>query len=197
MFVKEFRMPHLSSLRLVSLIALLGSALVIIGCFLPVRFVTVTFPPNPASSSADSFWSMLGNTVTGGTIHDLSLEMAIGSFVLTILIPLLTSLIGFLGFGKRVLLILSLAFAILGFLEFLAESALLLSFSRWGGRVIEIHTSGPGFWLMLIGFPLCIGSSIIAQHRLSKPRITVVKSLDSLREIARGNEFRRPPQGFV
>ncbi|WP_201394442.1 hypothetical protein [Ktedonobacter sp. SOSP1-85] len=190
-------MPHLSSLRLVSLIGLLGSALVIIGFFLPTRFVTVAFPPLPASSSADSYWSMLGDTVTGGTIHELSLEMEIGSFLLAILIPLLTSLAGLLGTGKRNILLLSLGFAILGFLEFLLFSALLLSFSRWGGRVTEIHTSGPGFWLMLIGFPLCIGSSIIAHHLLSKPRITFVKSPDSLREIARGNEFRRPSQDFV
>jgi len=195
-FVKELRMPRLSSLRLASLIGLLGSALVIIGFFLPSRFVTVAFPPNPTSYSADSFWSMLSNTITGGTIRNLSSEMAIGSFLLTILIPLLPSLAGFLGKGKRVILIFSLGFAILGFLEFLIFSALLLSFSTWGGRVTEIHTSGPGFWLMLSGFPLCIGSSIIAQHLLSKPRPTVIKSPDGLRELARLNEFRRPPRGF-
>ena len=172
-------MPHLSSLRLVSLIALLGSALVIIGCFLPVRFVTVAFPPNPASSSADSYWSMLGNTVTGemragGAIYDLPLKMEIGSFLLAILIPLLTFLTGLLGKGKRVILLLSrgfaisLGFAILGFLEFFFMSIFLFSGWAGGGHMTETHTSGPGFWLMLIGFPLCIGSSIIAQHVLSK-----------------------------
>ena len=101
-------MPHLSSLRLVSLIGLLGSVLVIIGFFLPTRFVSVAFPPHPASSSADSYWSMLDQTITSGSILDLSSKMEIGSFLLAILIPLLTSLAGLLGTGKRVFLFLSL-----------------------------------------------------------------------------------------
>lgn len=189
-------MPRLSALRRASLLSLLGSALVIIGFFLPSRFVTVVFPPAPATYSADSYWSMLHNTVTGGNIHFVSSEMEIGSFLLSILIPLLTSLPGLFGTGKRVICLLSLGLSILGFLEFLIVSTLLLSFSHWGGRVTEIHTAGPGFWLMLSGFPLCIGSSIIAQHVLSKPRPTVSKSPDGLRELARGNEFRRPPWGF-
>ena len=151
-------MPHWVFFRLVSFIGLLGSVLLIIGFFLPVRFVTVTFLHQPPSSSADSFGSMLGTSGTGDTL-----------LLLTILIPLLTFLAGFLGIMKRAILTLSLTFALLGFLGFLIASMFLLSLSRWGGRVTEIHTSGPGFWLMLIGFPLCIGSSIIAQHLLSKP----------------------------
>lgn len=162
-------MPHWFFFRLVNWIGLLGSVLLIIGFFLPVRFVAITFLHQPPSYSADSFGSMLGNSVIGGTL-----------LLLAILIPLLTFLAGLLGTVKRVILVLSLTFAILGFLGFLIVSMFLLSFSRWGGRVTEIHTSGPGFWLMLIGFPLCIGSSIIAQHLLSKPRITVIKSPDSL-----------------
>ncbi len=188
-------MPRLSALRLASLIGLLGSALVIIGFFLPSRFVTIVFPPAPATSSADSSWSMLHNTVTGGNIHFVSSEMEIGSFLLSILIPLLTSLPGLLGKGKRVICLLSLGLSILGFFEFLIFSTLLLSFG-WASHGTETHTAGPGFWLMLSGFPLCIGSSIIAQHVLSKPRPTVIKSPDGLRELARGNEFRRPPWGF-
>ena len=175
-------MPRLSSLRLVSLIGLLGSALVITGFFLPSRFVTVVFPPNPATFSADSYWSMLNNTVTGGSTLDRSSAMGIGSFLLSILIPLLTSLAGLFGKGKRVLLLLSLGCALLGFLEFLLFSALLLSFSRWGDRVTETHTAGPGLWLMLSGFPLCIGSSIIAQYLLAKPRPPVIESPLGLRE---------------
>jgi hypothetical protein len=189
-------MPHVSALRLASLLGLLGSALVISGFFLPSRFVTVVFPPAPATYAADSYWSMLHNTVTGGNIHLVSSEMEIGSFLLAILIPLLTSLTGLVGFGKRVISLLSLGWSILGFLEFLIFSTLLLSFSHWGGRFTETHTAGPGFWLMLSGFPLCISSSIIAQYLLVKPRPTVSKSPGALQELARGNEFRRPPWGF-
>ncbi|EFH88506.1 hypothetical protein Krac_9980 [Ktedonobacter racemifer DSM 44963] len=152
-------MSRLYSLRLASLIGLLGSGLVIIGFFLPARFVTVIFHLQPPLYSTDSFWSMLVNTVTGGTIHDLSSEMAIGSFLLSILVPLLTFLTGLFGKRKRAIFILSLIFATLGLLEFLASSLLLLSFS-FPHTGTEIHTSGPGFWLMLIGFPICIGSSI-------------------------------------
>ncbi|WP_201388222.1 hypothetical protein [Ktedonobacter sp. SOSP1-52] len=103
---------------------------------------------------------MLVNTVTGGSIFMAPEQISIGSFLLSILVPLLTFLAGLFGRRKRAIFILSLIFATLGLLEFLAFSLLLLSFSRWGGRVTEIHTSGPGFWLMLIGFPICIGSSI-------------------------------------
>lgn len=117
---------------------------------------------------------MLNNTVTGGSIALPENELGIGSFVLAILIPLGISLAGLAGFGKRVLLLLSLGFAVLGFLEFLLFSALLLSFSRWGGRVTETHTAGPGFWLMLSGFLLCIGSSMIAHCRLSRPHPTAI-----------------------
>ena len=175
-------MRRLSSLRLASGIGLLGSALVIMGFFLPSRFVTVVFPPNPATFSADSYWSMLNNTVTGGSISLTENELGIGSFVLSILIPLVISLAGLAGFGKRVMLLLSLGFAVLGFLEFLLFSSFLLSFSRWGGRVTEIHTAGSGFWLMLSGFPLCIGSSIIAQYLLAKPRPPVMEPPVGLRE---------------
>ena len=62
-------MPRLSSLRLAGLIGGLGTALAIAGFFLPCRFVTDTFPPNPPSYSADSFWSMLVNTCTGYLEH--------------------------------------------------------------------------------------------------------------------------------
>ena len=188
-------MLRLSALRLASLLGLLGSALVISGFFLPSRFVTVVFPPAPATSSADSYWSMLHNTVTGGSIHVVPSQMEIGSFLLAILIPLLTSLTGLVGFGKRVISLLSLGWSILGFLEFLIFSTLLLSFSHWGGRFTETHTAGPGFWLMLSGFPLCISSSIIAQSLLVKPHPTVIKSPGALQELARGNKFR-PPWGF-
>src|SRR5581483_4121864 len=105
MFVKELCMPHWFSFRLVSLIGLLGSVLLIIGFFLPVRFVAVTFLHQPPSYSADSFGSMFGNSVTSGTL-----------LLFAILIPLLTFLAGFLGTVKRVILILSLTVAILGFL---------------------------------------------------------------------------------
>lgn len=177
-------MPRLSVLYLAGLMGELGTALVIAGFFLPCRFVAVTFPPNPTLYSADSFWSMLVNTVTSESFRlDLSgTHLAIGSFLLVLLVLLLSSLATLLGKLKRVLMILNLVFAILGFLEFLIFSALLLSFSEVGLRVTEIHTSGPGFWLMLSGFPLCIGSSIIAEHLLSKPRPTVIESPGSLRE---------------
>ena len=127
------------------------------------------------------------NTVTSENFRlDWSgTHLAIGSYLLALLVLLLTSLATLLGKLKRVLLILNLVFGILGFLEFLIFSALLLSFSRWGGRVTEIHTSGPGFWLMLSGFPLCIGSSIIAEHLLSRLRPTVIESPDGLPEYAR------------
>ena len=188
-------MPRVSALRLASLLGLLGSALVIGGFFLPSRFVTVVFPPAPATYTADSYWSMLHDTLTGGSLLDWSLAMEIGSFLLAILIPLLTSLTGLLGFGKRSICLLSLGWSLLGFLEFLIFSTLLLSFSRWGGRFTETHTAGPGLWLMLGGFPLCISSSIIAQSLLVKPRPTVSKSPGALQELARENKFR-PPWGF-
>jgi hypothetical protein len=187
-------MPRVSALRLASLLGLLGSVLVIGGFFLPSRFVTVVFPPAPATYSADSYWSMLHNTVTGGNIHLVSWEMEIGSFLLAILIPLLTSLTGLLGKGKRIICLLSLGWSILGFLEFLIFSTLLLSIG-WASHATVTHTAGPGFWLMLSGFPLCISSSIIAQYLLVKPRPTVIKSPDALQELARGNKFR-PPWGF-
>src|SRR5215471_2010265 len=180
-------MPRLSSLRLAGLIGGLGTALVIAGFFLPCRFVTDTFPPNPPSYSADSFWSMLVNTVTSENFRlDLSdNHLAIGSYLFALLVLLLTSLATLLGKLKRVLVILNLVFVILGSLEFLIVSVWLLSFSRWGGRWSETHTAGPGFWLMLSGFPLCIASSIIAGLLLSKPRPTVIKSPDGLRECTR------------
>lgn len=86
-------MPRLSSLRLAGLIGGLGTALVIAGFFLPCRFVTDTFPPNPASYSANSFWSMLVNTVTSENFRlDLSdTHLAIGSYLLALLVLLLTS----------------------------------------------------------------------------------------------------------
>ncbi|GHO61137.1 hypothetical protein KSC_000290 [Ktedonobacter sp. SOSP1-52] len=126
-------MRHWFSFRLVNWIGLLGSVLLIIGFFLPVRFVAITFLHQPTSYSTDSFGSMLGSTIIGGTL-----------LLLAILIPLLSFLAGLLGTVKRVMLILSLLFAILGFLGFLIVSMFLLSFSRWGGRVTETHTSGPG-----------------------------------------------------
>jgi hypothetical protein len=169
--VKELRMPHLVSLRIASLIGLLGSALVIIGFFLPVRFVTITFPPNPPTFSADSYWSMLDQTLTGGSILGPSSLMGIGSFLLAIIIPLWSSLNRLFGEGKRILLLLSLGAAPLGFLEFLVSAQFFLAFSHWSARVIEIHTVGPGYWLMFIGFPLCIISSI-AQYVLSRTRIS-------------------------
>lgn len=147
-------MTRLSYLRLASLFGLLGSALVISGFFLPSRFVTVVFPPNPAISSADSYWSMLNSTITGGSIALPEHEIGIGSFILAILIPLGISLAGLAGFEKHILFLLSLLF-----------SSLLLSFSIRRGRVTETHTASPGFWLMLSGFLLCIGSSMIRGHR--------------------------------
>src|SRR5258708_39097931 len=63
---KEVRMPRVSALRLASLLGLLGSALVISGFFLPSHFVTVVFPPPPATCAADPYRSMLHNTVTRG-----------------------------------------------------------------------------------------------------------------------------------
>jgi hypothetical protein len=161
-------MLHVFFFRLMSLIGLLGSVLLMIGFFLPVRFVTVTFLYQPPSYSVDSFGSILAHSVIGGTM-----------LLLTILIPLLTFLVGLLDTVRRAILTLSVTFTILGFLGFLVVSRLLLSFSTWGGRVTEIHTSGPGFWLMLIGFPICIGCSV-AQHLLTRLDITVVKSPESL-----------------
>lgn len=159
----------LSSLRLTALIGVLGTALVIAGFFLPCRFVTFTYLPNPPLYSADSFWSMLVNTVTSENfLLNQSTNLGIGSYLLALLVLLLTSLAAVLCKPKRVLMILNLVFAILGLLEFLIVSTWLLSFSRWGGRYTEIHTAGPGFWLMLGGFPLCIGCSLIAQFMLSR-----------------------------
>lgn len=187
-------MPRVSALRLASLLGLLGSVLVISGFFLPSRFVTVVSSPAPAMYAADSYWSMLHDTVTGGNIHLVSWEMEIGSFLLAILIPLSTSLTGLFGTGKRIICLLSLGWSILGFLEFLIFSTLLLSIG-WASHATVTHTAGPGFWLMLSGFPLCISSIIIAQYVLVKPRPTVIKLPDALQELARGSKFR-PPWGF-
>ena len=67
----------------------------IAGFFLPCRFVAVTFPPNPTLYSAASFWSILVNTVTCENFRlDLSgTHLAIGSFLLVLLVLLLTSLV--------------------------------------------------------------------------------------------------------
>ncbi len=148
---KEVRMPRLSALRLASLLGLLGSVLVISGFFLPSRFVTVVFPPAPATYAADSYWSMLHDTVTGGNIQLVSSEMEIGSFLLAILIPLLTSLTGLLGKGKRIICLLSLGWSILGFLESLIFSTLLLSIGCACHATVT-NTAGPGFGSCSAGF---------------------------------------------
>ncbi len=175
MLVKVIYMSRLSYQHLVSLMGLLGSALVIVGFFLPCRITTLPTYPD----AIDSFWTMLADTVTSESFRlDLSpTNLAIGSFLLTILIPLLTSLAGLFGKGKRVILILSLAFAILGLLEFLIESLFLFShfvpnppFAAQSTTAVAL-----GEWLMLSGFLVSIGSSI-AQNVLFKPRATVIES---------------------
>lgn len=186
-------MSYLSSLRTVCLIGLLGSAFVIVGFFLPVRLVTTTFigqPLQPLSHSADSFWSALIYTITDGSLYG---EIVYGSLLLAIFIPLLSSLAVFLGIGKRVFPFFGLGFAIFGWLEVLVVSALLILFVGFGfgGRMSSTATVGPGFWLMLIGFSLCILSSI-AQYVLSRPPITTVKPQTAFESLQKETHFAAP-----
>ncbi len=157
-------------MRLVTLLGTMGATLVAIGFFLPFRTEIFTgtgvglfAPPYHAGTVlTDSFWQMLVNTIQGGDaalFFPLPLEcLIIGVFLLSILFPLGTFLGAFLGKQKPLLLVFRLLLAMLGFLEFLLYSALLLlDFPTAATR-----TTGPGFWFMLIGFLLSIGSALIA-----------------------------------
>src|SRR5260370_41192961 len=57
--------------------------------------------------------------------------------------------------------------------------------SRTRANNRSVRFIGVNLHLMLRGFPLCIGSSIIAEHLLSQLRPTVIESPDGLRERAR------------
>lgn len=191
-------MSYLSSLRVVRLIGLLGSALLIIGFFLPDRFDTV-LSPHP-SYSIHSFAStlqvtiavMLGFATAGNTLFGLLVEILSGIILLALLIPLLTSLAMLLGTWKRATLPLpfSLGFAILGLLALLPLSALPLEIFPMGHGTVSI-TYGPGFWLMLVGFFLCIHSSI-AQYALSRIRIITVKSEPVFESLQEETHFAAP-----
>ncbi|HEY7415009.1 MAG TPA: hypothetical protein VH593_07440 [Ktedonobacteraceae bacterium] len=189
-------MRYLSSLRTVCLLGLLGSALVIIGFFLPVRLVTATVIsqfPQPPTYSADSYWSILIHTITLDLSFDPYWDIVSGSLLLAIFIPLLSSLAALLGIRKRAFLFFGLGFAIFGWLEVLVVSALLILFVgfSFGGHISRHATVGPGFWLMLVGFSLCILSSI-AQCALSRLRITTVKPRTAFESLQEGMPLASP-----
>jgi hypothetical protein len=152
---------------LVNVLGATGSALGVIGFFLPFRTEIFTgiygsvAQGHPASRVlSDSFWQMLVNTIQGGSaalFFPWPLEgLLIGVFLLSILFPLGMFLGALLGKQKYSLLLLSLFLAFLGFLEFVCYSALLLdTFSR-----VATPAVGPGFWLMFIGFIVSIGSTL-------------------------------------
>ncbi len=155
-------------LRLVNALGTLGAALGAIGFFLPFR--TQIFrgtphgffaPPYPAGAVlTDSFWQMLVNTIRGGAsalYFPLPLEsLIIGVFLLSILFPLGMFLGALLGKQKTSLLLFSLLLTFLGFLEFAFDSWWLLG----AFPTVATRTTGPGFWLMLIGFLLSMGSAL-------------------------------------
>jgi hypothetical protein len=156
-------MPRLLSIRFASLFGLLGSILLTGGFFMPFRFVSVTFRNEPTQYSVDSLWRMLYETVTGGSgLRDSCLNVAIIVFLLSILLPLVIFLFGLLGKGKQNIFACCLALVSIGFLEFLPFSAFLFA-SPFGSRVAEIHTPGPGFGMLFLGYVLSITGSIITQ----------------------------------
>ena len=79
-------MSRLLLVRLACIAGLLGSALVIGSFFLPLRAVSVAFPPAPATNGTDSYWSMLSQTATGGTMN-IGVGIIVLVFILSILIP--------------------------------------------------------------------------------------------------------------
>lgn len=154
-------------MRLVHVLGTLGAALGAIGFFLP--FWTQIFtgvhgffaPPYPAGTVlTDSFWQMFVNTIRGGAsalYFPLPLEsLIIGVFLLSILFPLGVFLAALLGKQKTSLLLFSLLLTFLGFLEFVFYSAFLFG----AFPTVATRTAGPGFWLMLIGFLLSLGSAL-------------------------------------
>jgi hypothetical protein len=156
-------MSRLLSIRFASLFGLLGSVLLIVGFFMPIRFVSVPLHNQPAQYSVDSVWSMLYETITGGSgFRDFPLTVAIIVFLLSLLMPLVIFLFGLFGQGKPNIFACALALASTGLLEFLPFSALLLA-SPFGSHVTEIHTPGPGFGMMFVGYVLSITGSIITQ----------------------------------
>lgn len=151
----------------VNMLGAAGAALGAIGFFMPFRTEIFTgtrglfAPPYPAGTIlTDSFWQMLGNTLRGGAAAlalPLPLEsLLIGVFLLSILVPLGMFLGALLGKQKQRLLLFSLFLAFLGFLEFVCYSSLLLGGIPTGATC----TPQSGFWLMLIGFVLSIGSAL-------------------------------------
>jgi hypothetical protein len=161
--------------RRIYVIGLVGPALLISGLFLP--WITTNFSEPFPPSSTESVWAQIMSQVT---FHGFDWSSATSiSFYFLMLLPLLTgiwtSLVGLFGKGKRVLFVLHLAFVIIGLVIFLFSSyvAYCLFYcgatGPWalkGTRVLD-----PGFWLILGGFLLSLGTSI-AEIWLFKLRAT-------------------------
>lgn len=103
---------------------------------------------------------MLVNTIRGGAsalYFPLPLEsLIIGVFLLSILFPLGVFLAALLGKQKPGLLLFSLFLAFLGFLEFAFYSSFLFD----AFPTVATRIARQGFWLMLLGFLLSIGSAM-------------------------------------
>ncbi len=99
-------MSRFLSIRFASLFGLLGSILLIIGFFMPIRFVSVPLRNQPVQYNVDSVWSMLYETITGGSgLRDSLLTVAIIVFLLSLLMPLVIFLFGLLGKESRTFLL--------------------------------------------------------------------------------------------
>jgi hypothetical protein len=167
----------LSIPRRVHVIGLSGAALLISGLFLP-WIITNVSQPFP-QSDATSFWSLLVSAVTV-LRYDWSSAITAG-FYFVILLPFLTGylicLAGLFGKGKRVFFLLQLIFVIVGVLPFLFTSYISYCLFYCGATgsgpwVLKgYRVLGPGFWLILGGFLVSLGVSIV-QNRRFRPRTT-------------------------
>lgn len=135
--------------RRVHVLGLLGTILLLCGLFLPLPPTTspTSFIPRVGLSS---FVSLLLSQITSSGASWFS-GIAIGFFLLLIVLPLLTGILtyltGFLGQEQRALCVIHLIVIAVGLVEFLLVSYVATIF-------------GIGFWVILSGFLVSLGASI-------------------------------------
>ncbi|MBO0792708.1 MAG: hypothetical protein J2P36_17420 [Ktedonobacteraceae bacterium] len=159
-------MSRLFFRRRTSMMGVLAGMLIVAGGFLSLG-VQVNLTSPEFSREQGSFWrwfwelfTMLINGQVAFNVLNTIITLLVVLFILAVLVPLGTTLAALFGRRKRSLLILSLVLASLGCLEFLLFEWLILTFSFSPPSEIE-GIAGPGFWLILCGFLLCIGSGIV------------------------------------
>ncbi|MBO0781881.1 MAG: hypothetical protein J2P37_23935 [Ktedonobacteraceae bacterium] len=163
-------MERLFFQRRASLIGVLAGMLTVVGGFLSLGVQIVRGEPRDLGSVWQGSWGFFTDVISGrvtlfsGRIDydapNIISAWLIGLLLLAILVPLGTSLAALLGKRKRSLLILSLVLASLGCLELLLMEWFMLTFSFFPPSEVE-GIIGPGFWFILCGFLLSIGSSVV------------------------------------